>query len=192
MRDSNEVHQCPFCELRFLYANEVRDHIRLDHPEHEGIADSSARSTSQAVVGELTKTQCAVLLGSQSVGRLCVTEGGYPVAFPVNYRLVVDSLGAMNIIFHTRPGSTLDAVNCLVGFQIDGIDQFRQTGWSVMGRGELRNVRSEDAPPWLKSWDPHPWVGSRDAWLYLTIESVTGRELVHPNKDWAANDHGYL
>jgi hypothetical protein len=27
-------HQCPFCELRFLYANEVKDHVVVDHPEH--------------------------------------------------------------------------------------------------------------------------------------------------------------
>ena len=145
-----------------------------------------------AVTNVLSKTQCAVLLGSQSVGRLCVLEQGYPVAFPVNYRLLIDSQGSMNIIFHTRPGSILDAVNDLVGFQIDGIDQFRQVGWSVMCRGELRNVKSADAPPWLASWDPHPWVGQRDAWLYLTVDVVTGRELTHPNNDWAAHDHGYL
>jgi hypothetical protein len=43
MQDSNDIHQCPFCELRFLYANEVRDHLRLDHPEHERLADSADR-----------------------------------------------------------------------------------------------------------------------------------------------------
>lgn len=44
MQDFNEAHQCPFCELRFLYASEVRDHIRVDHPDHEGIAESSDRT----------------------------------------------------------------------------------------------------------------------------------------------------
>ncbi len=146
----------------------------------------------QTIANELTKTQCAVLLGSGNIGRLCVLEAGYPVAFPVNYRLLVDALGSMHVVFHTRPGSTLDVVNSPVGFQIDGVDQLRKTGWSVMCRGELRNVLSEDAPSWLAAWDPRPWVGSRDAWLYLTIESVTGRELIHPNNDWAAHDHGYL
>lgn len=156
------------------------------------LAEPTSGSSSVAVTNELTKTQCAVLLAAHAVGRLCVLEGGYPVAFPVNYRLLADAKGAMYVIFHTRPGGTLDAVNEPVGFQIDGIDQFRQTGWSVMCRGELRNVRSVDAPSWLLSWDPHPWVGSRDAWLYLTVELVTGRELIHPNTDWAAHDHGYL
>ena len=28
------VHQCPFCELRFSYANEVKDHVINEHPAH--------------------------------------------------------------------------------------------------------------------------------------------------------------
>jgi hypothetical protein len=28
------VHQCPYCELRFLYLNEIKDHILHDHPDH--------------------------------------------------------------------------------------------------------------------------------------------------------------
>jgi hypothetical protein len=31
---SVHVHQCPFCELRFQYVTEVRDHVITDHPEH--------------------------------------------------------------------------------------------------------------------------------------------------------------
>jgi hypothetical protein len=30
------IHQCPYCELRFLLANEVKDHILHDHREHAG------------------------------------------------------------------------------------------------------------------------------------------------------------
>lgn len=29
-----DVHQCPYCELRFLDRNEVRDHVISDHPSH--------------------------------------------------------------------------------------------------------------------------------------------------------------
>jgi len=28
------IHQCPYCELRFLLANEVKDHVVHDHPAH--------------------------------------------------------------------------------------------------------------------------------------------------------------
>jgi hypothetical protein len=26
------VHQCPYCELRFVTRNEVEDHVAVDHP----------------------------------------------------------------------------------------------------------------------------------------------------------------
>jgi hypothetical protein len=37
--DFSSVHQCPFCELRFLYSTEVADHIRTDHPDHGQVAE---------------------------------------------------------------------------------------------------------------------------------------------------------
>ena len=34
MRDKEHPHTCPYCDLRFLYATEVRDHVLHDHKEH--------------------------------------------------------------------------------------------------------------------------------------------------------------
>jgi len=34
MRDEEHPHSCPYCDLRFLYATEVRDHVLHDHKEH--------------------------------------------------------------------------------------------------------------------------------------------------------------
>ena len=31
-------HTCPYCELRFDYHNEVKDHILCDHPDHPDVA----------------------------------------------------------------------------------------------------------------------------------------------------------
>ncbi len=28
------VHHCPYCELRFQFAAEVKDHVIHDHPKH--------------------------------------------------------------------------------------------------------------------------------------------------------------
>jgi hypothetical protein len=28
----SDVHQCPYCELRFVTRNEVEDHVAVDHP----------------------------------------------------------------------------------------------------------------------------------------------------------------
>lgn len=29
--------QCPYCDLRFEYHNEVKDHILRDHHDHEAV-----------------------------------------------------------------------------------------------------------------------------------------------------------
>jgi hypothetical protein len=29
----SDVHQCPYCELRFVSRNEVEDHVAVDHPQ---------------------------------------------------------------------------------------------------------------------------------------------------------------
>jgi hypothetical protein len=34
MADGAHTHHCPYCELKFLYINEVRDHVITDHPAH--------------------------------------------------------------------------------------------------------------------------------------------------------------
>jgi hypothetical protein len=33
-------HQCPYCELRFSYHNEVKDHVMRDHEEHAAVVAS--------------------------------------------------------------------------------------------------------------------------------------------------------
>ena len=32
------THQCPYCELRFEYHNEILDHVMRDHPDHADVA----------------------------------------------------------------------------------------------------------------------------------------------------------
>jgi hypothetical protein len=34
LRMPYEPHTCPFCELRFDYHNEIKDHILHDHRDH--------------------------------------------------------------------------------------------------------------------------------------------------------------
>ncbi len=34
------THQCPYCDLRFEYHNEIKDHILHDHPRHAGVVVS--------------------------------------------------------------------------------------------------------------------------------------------------------
>jgi hypothetical protein len=34
------THQCPYCELRFDYHNEILDHVTHDHPDHAAVTAS--------------------------------------------------------------------------------------------------------------------------------------------------------
>jgi hypothetical protein len=36
---SDVDHQCPYCELRFAYMAELKDHIWVDHPVHRGVVE---------------------------------------------------------------------------------------------------------------------------------------------------------
>jgi hypothetical protein len=38
---TDEPRQCPYCELRFVTHNEVKDHILHDHPQHVEMAISA-------------------------------------------------------------------------------------------------------------------------------------------------------
>ena len=37
---TERVHTCPYCELRFDYHNEIKDHILRDHPDHPTVAST--------------------------------------------------------------------------------------------------------------------------------------------------------
>jgi hypothetical protein len=36
---SDVDHQCPYCELRFSYMAELKDHIVVDHVEHRSVVE---------------------------------------------------------------------------------------------------------------------------------------------------------
>jgi hypothetical protein len=57
-------HQCPYCELRFSYLAEVKDHVARDHPSHrevvEGLDPHELPRTGVGRLGpiDLTGHQC--------------------------------------------------------------------------------------------------------------------------------------
>jgi hypothetical protein len=40
-RMTDEPRQCPYCELRFVNHNDIKDHILRDHPDHAEMAVSA-------------------------------------------------------------------------------------------------------------------------------------------------------
>ena len=142
---------------------------------------------------DMTVEECLAFMAYVGIGRLCVVENGFPIAYPVNYRLVANGQGGAAIVIRTRTGGALDLdEDSRVGFEVDGIDSTSNTGWSVIVRGLLHHEDAPITPDWLRSWDPRPWIRGRETWLYLTPVSITGRRLAPNVVEWAFAVHGYL
>lgn len=146
------------------------------------------------VVEVLTEQECLGVLAAGDIGRLCVLDRGVPVAFPVNYRLVPDDHGGVAIVVRARRDGVLDQAGAVVGFQVDGVDRATAVGsaWSVIARGTLHHADDPALPPWIRSFDPRPWIADRDAWLAIVVGEVSGRRLMASVLDWAFSIRGYL
>jgi pyridoxamine 5'-phosphate oxidase-like protein len=134
----------------------------------------------------LTDADCITLLESTDFGRICVMHDGYPLAFPVNYRLV-ELAGEPVLAIRTRPGNSVDHVGEHVSFEIDGVGPGRDSGWSVIVRGRLEPV-SPGA-----DLDSYPMITSqRDAWRVVVPTNITGRGVRADPARWSFNPAGYL
>jgi len=110
------------------------------------------------------------LLTSESVGRLCIIDHGFPLAFPVNYHVVQDAAGD-RVVFRTSPDTSLARYEGPSSLEVDSISADHQQAWSVIVHGRLhRSLGEEDLP------DPHPLVREqRSQWLVLDVSAVSGR-----------------
>jgi uncharacterized protein len=81
---------------------------------------------------DLNRDECLELLGAMSVGRIAYTTDDGPRVLPVNYVLEGDS-----VVFRTVPDGEVyrHALETTCAFEIDEIDEFYQSGWSVLAVG---------------------------------------------------------
>jgi nitroimidazol reductase NimA-like FMN-containing flavoprotein (pyridoxamine 5'-phosphate oxidase superfamily) len=128
---------------------------------------------------ELSRDESLRLLASHRFGRLAVGTGtGAPLVRPVNYRFDESS---QSVVFRTAPGSKFHALvhSAQAVFEIDGVDERSQTGWSVVVHGmtdEVSNwsdIRRLDALG-LDCWAP----GRKPRWFRIRAWTVSGRRIV--------------
>ena len=102
---------------------------------------------------ELTTAECLMLLQSKRVGRIVWCGELGPQALPVNY--VVDN---GRILFRTSPHSSIAtlALKQAVAFEVDDIDEFIETGWSVLVVGTARSVDGPGDIPQSLADRPRP------------------------------------
>jgi nitroimidazol reductase NimA-like FMN-containing flavoprotein (pyridoxamine 5'-phosphate oxidase superfamily) len=119
---------------------------------------------------ELPEWESVELLGRETVGRLCIIDHGYPLAFPLNYRMLRDA-ERTRIVFRTNPSSALARYEGPASMEVDRIDPTRPAAWSVIVRGNLRRVVGQHELP-----DTYPLVtNGRFQWVVLDVVAISGR-----------------
>jgi hypothetical protein len=119
---------------------------------------------------------CERHLRTETTGRVAVIVDGHPEIFPVNY--AVDEAGA--IYFRTDRGTKLDAVDASpsIAFEIDGMDDDRQLGWSVLVVGPARRLTTAGDIAHAGSLPLQPWAAGEKAHVVRLLPThVSGRRI---------------
>ncbi len=129
---------------------------------------------------ELDRQECERLLRAGVVGRVALSTPEGPHIVPVNYAVVDDT-----IVIRTSSYSVLGTYgrNTMLAFEVDHVDHERHVGWSVVVRGRgWAELDAAEVSRIRGTWPPRPWaVGSRNLYLRIRCESLTGRAL---GRDW--------
>ncbi len=128
---------------------------------------------------ELDRTECVKLLRAKSVGRVGFAGPDGPLVLPVNY--VVDGV---TVLFRTSPYNVLGASlrHAPAAFEVDDLDDYLQSGWSVLLQGSTGFLADEEELGISREWlsRPEPWAaGNRPLYIRVTPRTISGRRL-HP------------
>ena len=123
---------------------------------------------------ELSRAECLELLDSQQVGRVAYCDSLGPVVLPVNYAVDQET-----ILIQISPASAL-ARNLRSGrasFEVDDYENYNESGWSVLVRGDAAHVEPADLPD--PDTRPVAWAeGQRTFHVRITPHDITGRRLL--------------
>lgn len=123
----------------------------------------------------LPEEECRSLLESVKVGRVAVTIGALPAIFPVNFGIVEG-----DIVFRTAEGTKLRAAldRAIVAFEVDGIDEVNETGWSVLVIGHASRIRNAADLERAEALELRPWAaGPHDHFVRVTTGMISGRRV---------------
>jgi nitroimidazol reductase NimA-like FMN-containing flavoprotein (pyridoxamine 5'-phosphate oxidase superfamily) len=126
-------------------------------------------------VEALDRATCWSLIDRQSVGRVAMLRRRRPMILPVTY-----VLDGETIVYRTADGSTLVPFGGAedMAFEIDGVDDERQLGWSVVVVGRATIIRDQ-AEIGRLAGTLEPWApGDRGVFVALRCDEVSGRQVV--------------
>ncbi|HZQ26747.1 MAG TPA: pyridoxamine 5'-phosphate oxidase family protein [Acidimicrobiales bacterium] len=123
----------------------------------------------------LDRDECLRLLATAEIGRVIVTMGALPAAFPVNF-----ALWGADVVFRTSTGSKLVAATnkAIVAFEADEIDRATKSGWSVLVTGPATALHRGADVAIVDRLSLQPWLpGHRGHVVRIQSELVSGRRL---------------
>ncbi len=122
---------------------------------------------------EMSRAECLEALATRPVGRVAYCEARGPVVIPVNFTLDGD-----DVLFRIASWTSLaSGLRGAASFQVDDIEEFNQSGWSVLLRGEVSYIDHDGGADTDNR--PTPWAdGRRELLVRITPWSITGRRLL--------------
>ena len=147
---------------------------QVDRPPGPG------RAGPHPVLESLNVEQCHEHLAAGGIGRIVLSTGSGPVAFPVNF---VFTGGA--VVLRTSDATTAK-VSGVVAFEVDHIDEAMSGGWSVLVRGHARLIEDPEERAVAAHLDIEPWAGGARLNV-ISIEpfEITGRVIVQRQSEAA-------
>jgi nitroimidazol reductase NimA-like FMN-containing flavoprotein (pyridoxamine 5'-phosphate oxidase superfamily) len=128
-------------------------------------------------VENLTTAECRELLDRHHFGRLAFVDsvGVLPSIIPINYLLTDDK-----VVFRTDAGSKLAAAvrRAPVAFEVDGVDERRRVGWSVLVRGRAEEITDEARLAQLRQTPLLAWApGAKEHYVRINASKLSGRRI---------------
>jgi uncharacterized protein len=123
----------------------------------------------------LDRAECLRLLAGSLLGRVAVSIGALPVILPVNFLLDGD-----RILIRTGEGTKLAAAarNAVVAFEVDDVDPFGHSGWSVSVTGTAQEITDREELERITTLPlPHWTPNSVSRVIALSTELVSGRRI---------------
>lgn len=122
----------------------------------------------------LTEDECREILRVNQVGRIVFDDARGPVALPVNY-----TVDGGDVVVRTTPTGAIarNTAHQRVAFEVDEIDDFNESGCSVVVRGTAIPTTPLDKP--TADALPYPWAeGPRHQVIRIRPDTITGRRLI--------------
>jgi transcriptional regulator with XRE-family HTH domain len=136
-------------------------------------APGTGHAGAHPVLEHLTAEQCETHLSAGGIGRIVLSSGSGPAAFPVNF-VFVDG----TVIFRTSDSMTA-GITGVVAFEVDHIDETMSEGWSVLVRGHARLIEEPVERLTLARLGLEPWAGgARLNLVGITPFELTGRVII--------------